>query len=98
MSGLSTPNRSIDSCHVMRRNAGARSPRTDSTAVCTASVTTAITSSASAKLISMSYCMNSNWRSARGSSSRRHRAIWKYRSKPPTISSCLNSCGLCGKA
>ena len=30
-----------------------------------------------AKLISMSYCMNSNCRSARRSSSRRQRAIWK---------------------
>ena len=37
-------------------------------------------------------------RSARASSSRKHGAIWKYRSKPDTISSCLNCCGACGSA
>ncbi len=29
---------------------------------------------------------------------RKQRTIWKYRSYPATISSCLNVCGLCGKA
>jgi len=35
-------------------------------------------------------------RSARASSSRKHGAIWKYRSNPATIRSCLNCCGACG--
>ena len=37
-------------------------------------------------------------RSARGSSSRKQGAIWKYLSKPDTISSCLNCWGACGSA
>jgi aspartyl-tRNA synthetase len=34
----------------------------------------------------------------RAASSRKQGAIWKYRSKPATISSCLNCCGACGSA
>ena len=53
------------------------SPVTASAAASTASADHApCTSSASAKLISASSCMNSNCRSARRSSSRRQRAIW----------------------
>ena len=42
--------------------------------------------------------MNSNWRSARRSSSRKQRAIWKYFSKPDIIRICLKSWGDCGSA
>ena len=75
-SGLSTPKRSIASCHVIRSIVGGRSPVAASAAASTASEIAASTSSWPAKLISASSCMNSYWRSARRSSSRRHRAIW----------------------
>ena len=58
------------------RIAAGRVPVTASDAASTASLITPITSSASAKLISASSCMNSYCRSARRSSSRRQRAIW----------------------
>ena len=48
--------------------------------------------------ISRSICVNSGWRSARKSSSRKQRTIWKYLSKPLTIRSCLKICGDCGSA
>ena len=48
--------------------------------------------------ISMSTCVNSGWRSARRSSSRKQRAIWKYLSMPATIRICLKICGDCGSA
>ena len=46
-------------------------------ALATTSSTTPITASAPAKDISRSTCVNSGWRSARRSSSRKQRAIWK---------------------
>ena len=55
-------------------------------------------SSSVGKDISRSICVNSNWRSARRSSSRKQRAIWKYRSKPEIISICLKSWGDWGSA
>ena len=54
----------------------AASPVTASAASSTDSEMAASTSSWSTKLISASSCMNSYWRSARRSSSRRQRAIW----------------------
>ena len=77
MSGLSTPKRSIASCHVIRSIGGGRSPVTASAAASTASLMASSTSSWDTKLISASSCMNSYWRSARRSSSRKQRAIWK---------------------
>src|ERR1039458_2347700 len=43
------------------------------------------------QLESRSICVNSAWRSARKSSSRKQRTIWKYLSKPLTIRICLRS-------
>ena len=76
-SGLSVPKRSSASAQVMRSIGGGRSPVAASAASSTASDTKAITSSWVAKEHSMSSWVNSNWRSARRSSSRRQRAIWK---------------------
>ena len=50
------------------------------------------------ELISISSCVNSGWRSARRSSSRKQRTIWKYFSKPATCRICLKICGDCGNA
>ena len=47
--------------------------------------------------ISRSIWVNSGCRSARRSSSRKQRTIWKYLSNPEIIRICLNSCGDCGK-
>ena len=60
--------------------------------------TTRKTVSGRGKLISRSICVNSGWRSARRSSSRKQRTIWKYLSKPEIMRICLNSCGDCGSA
>jgi hypothetical protein len=60
-SGLSTPNRSIASCHVMRGMTSGRSPTVASAASSTASLMASSTSSWSTKLISASSCMNSYW-------------------------------------
>ena len=56
------------------------------------------TSSWLTKLISTSIWVNSGWRSRRRASSRKHFTIWKYFSKPATMYSCLNSCGLSASA
>ena len=98
MSGLSEPKRSMASCQVICGISPTSAPATAPAQARIASDTNASTSSCPTKLASTSSCMNSNWRSARRSSSRRQRAIWKYRSMPPTMQSCLNSCGLCGRA
>ena len=45
------------------------------------------------KLISMSIWVNSGWRSARRSSSRKQRTIWKYRSKPEIMRRLLELLG-----
>ena len=50
------------------------------------------------KLISTSICVNSGWRSARRSSSRKHLGDLEIASTPATISICLNCCGDCGSA
>src|ERR1043166_8676924 len=55
--------------------------------------TTSNTRSGCGKLISRSIWVNSGWRSARKSSSRKQRTIWKYLSKPEIIRICLKSCG-----
>ena len=77
-SGLSVPKRSMASCHVMRldgrralahRRLGGVERRPRRRRPCTSSW---VTNDAS-----MSSWVNSNWRSARRSSSRRQRAIWK---------------------
>ena len=60
--------------------------------------TTPKTVSGRGKLISRSTCVNSSCRSALRSSSRKQRAIWKYRSKPEIIRICLKICGDCGSA
>ena len=75
-SGLSTPKRSIASRHVMRSIVGGFSPVTASAAAVTARPMNSRTSSCETKDISASSCMNSYWRSARKSSSRKHFAIW----------------------
>ena len=98
-SGLSEPKRSAASSQVIIAiGVDGRSPVAASVAAATASEMKPSTSSWSTNDASASSWVNSNWRSARRSSSRANRAIWKYRSAPPTISSCLNSCGLCGRA
>ncbi len=83
VSGLSEPKRSRASCQVMAGNTvvpsaepAGRSPVAASVAAATASEMKASTSAWLTKLASASSCMNSNWRSARRSSSRRQRAIW----------------------
>ena len=48
--------------------------------------------------ISMSTWVNSGWRSARRSSSRKQRTIWKYLSIPATIRICLKIWGDWGSA
>ena len=75
-SGLSLPNRSIASRHVIRSIVGGASPVTAVAAATTARPMNSRTSSCDTNDISASNCMNSYWRSARRSSSRRHFAIW----------------------
>ena len=55
-------------------------------------------SSRSTNDTSTSTWVNSIWRSARRSSSRKQRAIWKYFSTPATIRICLNCWGDCESA
>ena len=74
-----------------------RSPATSQTR-CTSGSITSKMRSCCGNDISRSICVNSGWRSARRSSSRKQRTIWKYFSKPLTISSCLKICGDCGSA
>ena len=76
MSGLSVPNRSMASSHDIRGISPRRSPVIASAADATVCEMNASTSSWETKLASASSCMNSNWRSALRSSSRRQRAIW----------------------
>ena len=78
-SGLSTPKRSMASCHVRRGNGVVMAPRKPLAdhAEEMARSSTAKTSSSSTKDISRSSWVNSGWRSARRSSSRMQRAIWK---------------------
>ena len=75
-SGLSVPKRSRASFQVIVTIAGGRSPLAANVASMTASLTKSRTSSWPTKEASMSSWVNSNWRSARRSSSRRQRAIW----------------------
>jgi hypothetical protein len=78
MSGLSTPKRSIASLQAMRGNGVGSSTWSASRNVsASARSQAAKTSSSSTKDISMSSCVNSGWRSARRSSSRKQRATWK---------------------
>ena len=64
----------------------------------TSSSTTPNTSSCETNDISRSIWVNSGWRSSLRSSSRKHLTIWKYRSNPATMNSCLKSCGLSASA
>ena len=57
-----------------------------------------IPSSTSTNDISRSICVNSGCLSALRSSSLKHFTICTYLSVPPTIRSCLNICGDCGRA
>ena len=75
-SGLSVPKRSIASVHVICSIGPGRSPVAASAASSTASLTKASTSAWFTNDASMSSWVNSNWRSARRSSSRMQRAIW----------------------
>ena len=75
-SGLSTPYCSIASRHVIRSICGGACPVAAVAAAVTAAPIADKTSSWLTKDISASNCMNSYWRSARRSSSRRQRAIW----------------------
>ncbi len=98
-SGLSLPYSRIDCSYGMRGNGRAIStPRTSRHSAVTSSSTTVNTSSCETKDISRSIWVNSGWRSSLGSSSRKHFTIWKYRSNPATMKSCLNSCGLSASA
>ena len=76
VSGLSDPKRSMASCQVMRSNVPGSCPVTSTVASATALVTKPSTSSRVTNDASTSSWENSNWRSARRSSSRRQRAIW----------------------
>ena len=72
-------------------------PMTANTSLMSGSIV-AKTRSRVANDISTSICVNSGWRSARRSSSRKHFTIWKYRSVPAIIRICLKICGDCGSA
>ena len=97
--GLSAPYRVMASFQVTRRKGRESSiPFTSFMTAARRRSVTPCTSSSSTKLISRSIWVNSGWRSARRSSSRKHRAIWKYFSTPPTIRSCLYCWGLWGRA
>ncbi len=77
VSGLSDPKRSIASRYVMRRNGRSRAtPPASAQPRTVTSSSTARTSSTPTKDISRSTWVNSSWRSARSSSSRKQRAIW----------------------
>ena len=76
VSGLSVPYRSMASAQVIRGTGSGRSSVTASAASRTASDTNPRMSSWVTKEASTSNWENSNCRSARRSSSRRHRAIW----------------------
>ena len=77
-SGLSLPNRPIDSRNVSRGNGSLSStPRHSRHMAANRPSTAAKTSFSVTKLISRSICVCSGWRSARRSSSRRQRASWK---------------------
>ena len=79
VSGLSEPNLSIASCQGIRLNGISTSTLTTSLKRCFNSLSfTSITSSISTNESSISACVNSGCLSARRSSSRKHRAIWKY--------------------
>ena len=76
VSGRSLPKRSMASEYCMRCSGKTCStPTASSTSAITPSIMS-MTSSPCTKLISMSTWVNSGWRSARRSSSRKHRAIW----------------------
>ena len=78
-SGLSEPYFSIASIHGMRRSGSRKSRPSTSWNMCLAHRSkTSSTSSCSTNDISQSICVNSGWRSARRSSSRKQRTIWKY--------------------
>mmetsp|Transcript_40395 Transcript_40395/g.116086 ORF Transcript_40395/g.116086 Transcript_40395/m.116086 type:complete len:286 (+) Transcript_40395:622-1479(+) len=97
-SGLSMPNLSMASLNSMRWKGGNSWPTT-ALKICRIMPSKRFRmSSCVMKDISQSICVNSGWRSARSSSSRKHLTIWKYRSIPATISNCLKVCGDCGKA
>ena len=99
VSGLSTPKRRMASSQVMRLKGVAISlPKTSLKRRATRFSARVMTSSSRTKLSSMSTWVNSGWRSARRSSSRKQRTIWKYFSKPETMSSCLKSWGDWGRA
>ena len=89
-SGLSLPYVRMASSYGTRGNGVAIFTPSVSCQIAANSPSTAMnTSSSVTKLISMSICVCSGWRSARRSSSRRQRASWKYRSQPLIMSVCL---------
>jgi hypothetical protein len=74
---LSEPNRAIISAYAIRGNGvGTSTPFVSLTIRAITGSITAMMSSSSTKDISTSSCVNSNPRSARGFSSRKHRTIW----------------------
>ena len=76
ISGLSQPYCSIASCHVIRGNAGISIPLISLKRWRIISSKIPSTSSRSTNDISQSIWVNSGWRSARRSSSRKHFTIW----------------------
>ena len=99
VSGLSEPYLFIASSYGTRLSGSCTSrPSVSFRSVFMKPSLTAMTSSSSTNDISRSICVNSGCLSARRSSSRKQRAICMYLSKPASIKSCLNCCGLCGKA
>src|SRR5262249_16761998 len=89
-SGLSEPYFASTSAIVIRGHGDATCTPTHPSKNSTASASTVErTSSSSTNDISRSSWVNSGCRSARRSSSRRQRAIWKYLSYPETMRSCL---------
>jgi len=98
-SGLSEPNLSIASCHVILWIGSFTSTsRTSLKRYARSLSLTSITSSTSTNDNSISICVNSGCLSALKSSSLKHLAICIYLSYPEHISICLKSCGDCGSA
>ena len=99
ISGLSEPNLSIASLHViLLRGSSTLTPKMSLKILAISLSVTSITSSASTKDISKSTWVNSGCLSALKSSSLKHLAICIYLSKPAHISICLNNWGDCGSA
>mmetsp|Transcript_16998 Transcript_16998/g.45852 ORF Transcript_16998/g.45852 Transcript_16998/m.45852 type:complete len:223 (+) Transcript_16998:980-1648(+) len=97
-SGLSMPYSSMAWLQGMRGKGGRSTPLVCRKRSRARPSNTRSTSSCVTNESSQSTCVNSGWRSARSSSSRKHLTIWKYRSMPATMRICLKVCGLCGSA